>query len=200
MRRILSLVTLIALLFSSRALAQNPDLAVYRTTFVTTELQGDSSGTKKSSGYEIVDLASGDSVAINLRVTGTNKQFFTGAVLPHMLTTVIDSRGRTPKEYAVLADAFRGESQEVDSVQARVLKGKKVPVAIRGGTPTNVAKVMTGNQLAVFFEAALFNASIVFKLDLVLSKAVNDANETLAEAVTRVQARLVELGYQSGNP
>src|SRR5829696_7305550 len=99
MRRILSLVTLITLLFCSRALTQIPEIAVYRTTFVSKEIQGDNSGTKTSSGYEIVDLGSGDSVAINLRKSGTTKQFFTGTVLPHMLTTVSDTRARIPKEY-----------------------------------------------------------------------------------------------------
>jgi hypothetical protein len=196
MRRFLSLLTLVPLLFCCSARA---DIAVYRSMVVVKEIQAELSGTKRTAGFEIVDLSTGDSVTINLRKTGNVKQFFTGTTTPHMLTTVVDSRTSKPKEYTVLADAFRGQSQEVDSVQSRVLKGKKVPVVIRGADPTNVPKVLAGNQVAVFADAALFEAAVVLRMDVTTTKAVNDASETLADAAARVKAQLVAQGYQAGD-
>jgi hypothetical protein len=195
-----SFVALVAAAACSPVFAQNPDLAVYRASYVTREIQGDVSGTKKTKRIEIVDLVSGDSVEISLSKPGTSKTFFTGPTNPHMLTTVSDTRTPKVKEYAVLGDAFRGISQEVDAILTRVLKGKKVPLVLRGSTPSNVAKVLTGNATALFADAALFESALVLKLDLALSKTINDADETMAQAVERVEALLVAEGYVKQNP
>jgi hypothetical protein len=192
------LVTTLLLLASGLAFA---DVAVYNGAKVTktTSLAGTSTVADKF--IEVVDLNSGEIVIITLSGKG-KKTFTTEAVTTVVKTEVQDSRG-AKKASTVLAQAgtTTDATTGVVTVSSFLQIGGNLQVSIKTGEKVGLPRNMHGTASLVSTAglAAAVTEYVDVKSTLVLQEAAsrlsNDAGETLAAAVDRIEAGLIAKGY-----
>lgn len=185
------------------------DIAIYNGVKVTKTTAPEGSSTVVEKFIQAVDLDTSQVTVVTLGTSAKGPKKRTFIVEPEatvLLTSVKDGRSKRTLTVLTQAGTILEPVTGLTSVSSMVQSGGNLSVSIRTGTKTDLPRNMQGNGTLVEAETdtEVGTAFVTTKYTLVLqdkfSRGINDADETLEEAVERVAADLILKGYWDITP
>ncbi|MHA3770902.1 hypothetical protein ACXR0O_05120 [Verrucomicrobiota bacterium sgz303538] len=191
---------LLALGLSTAAFA---DVAIYSGNIKAKVTSESGTGTFPLRTIEVIDLATGDTQAINILKIGKFVQQF--AIAPKITTTVTAVKdAKNKKVSTVFAYADTNTTAAGTLVSSVLLQGQNAQVNIKGTDKVDLPKTITATASFVT-KAAVSTAngialvtSAALKLDTKASKTANDTTPALTfdDVVNQIKQDLLDDGYE----